>query len=251
MTSHPTPRSTTSTTLTAALCAVGAALLAAAPAQASQYDRHDALCRTPDGRTPAIMNNPGSLHRAYAAMRNGQPVIVFNPRRMADLSPITRVWVYYHECAHHALGHTVGNRLATRENDADCWAIRAMRYRGILTAAHYRVIKADMHRVYRQGGDVHLPGHLRAEHLDLCLRTTGYGKIRNAKFTPLILRKQMAMRNGRPQGDPNGNPNGSPRPHNRPNYRPQARNGRLGEPEPTPNSNQPNAFNERRQLEEN
>lgn len=239
-------RLTTATFLTAAASAVGAAMIAVAPAHASQFDRNDPLCRTPHGRLAQIKNNPGSLHRAYAAMRNGGPVIVFNPRRMAQLSPITRIWVYYHECAHHALGHTVGNRVVTRENDADCWAIRAMRYRGLLTAARYRLIKADMHRVYRRGGPVHLPGHLRAEHLDLCLKTTGYGRIRNAKFTPLILRRKMAMRHGRrrPHADPRGN--GWTQPYGQRNGRP---NGRRGEPEPAPN--QIHSFNERRQLEEN
>lgn len=242
MTAVSTPRIATVAIIAAAACA---ALVAAAPAQASQFDLHDPLCRTPDGRAPMVMNDPASLHRAYAAMRGGRPVVVFNPNKMTDLQPITRIWVYYHECGHHALGHTSGNRAVTRENDADCWAIRAMRYRGILTRERYRVILADMHRVYRRGGDVHLPGHLRAEHLDQCLRTTGgYGKIRNAKFTPQILKRQMAMRHGQGNPDPNGlgQPPAS--------YGPQT-HGRRGEPERQNTPYGGDRFSERRQLEEN
>ncbi len=251
----PTPRKTT--TVISAAAALAAIALAAAPAQASQYDRNDPLCRTPDGRVPQISNNPGSLHRAYAAMRGGQPVIVFNPRRMADLQPITRVWVYYHECAHHALGHSSGNRALTRENDADCWAIRAMRHRGLLTKAHYRVIVADMRRVYHRGGMLHLPGHLRAEHLGYCLRTTGgYGKIRNARFTPKIVKRQMAMRNGqgnhhnrtRPHADPRlGQPEPQHQSRNRTYTRPGI--GRQGEPEPAPRADNRRYGN--MQMEEN
>lgn len=249
MTAAPTKRPTTATMLTAAAAMLGATTLAAGPAQASQYNLRDRLCRAPNGQVPMVMNNPGSLHRAYAAMRGGRPVIVFNPRRMLDLSPATRIWVYYHECAHHALGHTSGNRLATRENDADCWAIRAMRYRGLLTRARYRMIKADMRRVYRRGGLVHLPGHLRAQHLDLCLRTKGYGRILNAKFTPLIVKRQMAMRNGR--GNARGSRMGDPfnqSLQSRPTRRHQVRRGRPGQPEPMTNQNR--YLQERRQLEE-
>ena len=45
---------------------------------------------------------------AQASRANGAPVIYYNPNVLAWFQPVTRLFWYMHECAHHALGHTIG-----------------------------------------------------------------------------------------------------------------------------------------------
>ena len=58
---------------------------------------------------------------------NGVRVIYLNPFILNNLPPSVQLFVYAHECAHHALGHTYGFNQFSREIEADCWAIRTGR----------------------------------------------------------------------------------------------------------------------------
>ena len=61
------------------------------------------------------------------AVRSPQPAIVYNPQITHAVSPQTRVFFYWHECAHHQLGHTLGaGHPRMNEQSADCWAIRRL-----------------------------------------------------------------------------------------------------------------------------
>ena len=97
------------------------------------------------------------------------PVIIYNPRRLARLKPSTRVFFYAHECAHHALGHTVGlgHPLAV-EQDADCWAIRNLVKRNIFSHHDIKMVQTDLAKLGR-GDRTHLPGPERAKRLPGCL----------------------------------------------------------------------------------
>ena len=39
---------------------------------------------------------------------DGTPVIYWNPKRQYSPQGVTQVYLYLHECAHHALGHVYG-----------------------------------------------------------------------------------------------------------------------------------------------
>jgi hypothetical protein len=174
---------------TVAAVAVLSAILFVGVAHARSY-RNVRLtsCRDANGvRVLAVKTT--RLHNVGMSGRvRGRPVMLFNPLVLARFRPITRVFWFYHECAHQVLGHTLGFRPISRERDADCWAIREMKRRGLLTAAKLRTIEADLHPL---GGDgvLYLPGPRRAAYVGYC--ATGRYKPRRA---PL----RMVRRNDRP-----------------------------------------------------
>jgi hypothetical protein len=78
---------------------------------------------------------------AYANIINGQPVIFYNIRVLSWLEPQTRLFMYAHECAHHVLGHTLGtSHPLSREQEADCWAIKELKERDIVDDDDIEVI---------------------------------------------------------------------------------------------------------------
>lgn len=129
-------------------------------------------CFDPQGRPVVVFAShkvkPSQVAIAGRA-RDGRPIIAYNKAAMRRFHLITRVYIYYHECAHHVLGHSSGNRPVTRESDADCWSIRYMARRGLLTWKGLRWIQADLSRF--GGGDrVHPPGSQRAAYAERCFR---------------------------------------------------------------------------------
>lgn len=117
----------------------------------------------------------GNVAIAARLRGSGQPIIAYNPTAMSRLHPITRIYVYYHECAHHVLGHTSGHRPPTREADADCWAIKYMARRGLLNWRGLRHIQRDI--INSRGSHVHLAGRHRASLLAGCLRSAATSRV--------------------------------------------------------------------------
>jgi len=99
---------------------------------------------------------------------NGAPIIQYNTRVLASLQPQTRLFFYAHECAHHALAHSVRNVPFTQEQEADCWAVRTLTERGDLDDDDVSVVQSDISRA-GQGDWTHLPGPQRAINLRRCL----------------------------------------------------------------------------------
>jgi hypothetical protein len=92
-------------------------------------------------------------------------------RVLSWVSPATRRFFYAHECAHHALGHTLGASYPTqREQQADCWAIRTLVSAGQIGSSDLREIQSDVARLGRADW-THLPGPQRAINLNACLGT--------------------------------------------------------------------------------
>jgi len=99
---------------------------------------------------------------------NGRPIIRWNPYVLSSFHPITRLFWYMHECAHHALGHTIGSAHPfVREKQADCWAIRTMFRRGMLDRRALRIIQIDLSNLPGDGW-IYLPGPLRSISLEGC-----------------------------------------------------------------------------------
>jgi hypothetical protein len=151
----------------AGLAAIVAASLPGSAA-ADAYKR----CYDPQGRPVLVfasakvkINNVAIAGRT----KDGRPFIAYNAKALKRFHPLTRIYIYYHECAHHRLGHSSGYRPQNRENAADCFAIRYMTRRGMLNERRLRIIMRDVRRA--GGGDaVHLPGAQRARLLAQCYR---------------------------------------------------------------------------------
>lgn len=98
------------------------------------------------------------------------PLIIYNPYVVASSLPATRVFFYYHECAHHVLGHTLGYALPlTMEQQADCWAIRELVARGIFGNQEIQQVQWQLAN-FSPGDWTHLPGPQRAINLYACLQ---------------------------------------------------------------------------------
>ena len=84
--------------------------------------------------------------------------------------PAVQQFFYYHECAHHVLGHTIGaGHPMTNEQAADCWAVRELVGRGIFGPGEVQRTQAWIHTA-SPGDWTHLPGPHRAINLNLCLQ---------------------------------------------------------------------------------
>jgi len=146
--------------------ALGVASTLATPASArGAIDR----CYDPQGRPVRVIKSTKVKFANVAIAgrdRRGLPYIAYNPNALRRFHPMTRIYIYYHECAHHRLGHSSGHRPHTRESDADCWAIRYMVRRGLLNRASLRFIVRDTYS--RRGGGVHPAGPVRARYIQRC-----------------------------------------------------------------------------------
>ena len=98
---------------------------------------------------------------------NGARVIYLNPNMLNVLPPFIQFFWYFHECAHHALGHTYGFNQLYRENEADCWAIRLGRNSGWLSPND--LFQMDSY-FFSNPGTLwgHLPGPLRLQNFHNC-----------------------------------------------------------------------------------
>lgn len=98
---------------------------------------------------------------------NGQPIVLWNPAVTASMHPATIEFFYYHECAHHALGHTLGNYFPGAEAQADCWAKKTMIGLGVLNPPKYQIIAQQLFQNSKPGMD--WPnGAVRVQFLNNC-----------------------------------------------------------------------------------
>ena len=103
-----------------------------------------------------------------AAMRAGRPVILWNEKWLGSASGPMRLFVYLHECAHHALGHLWKLPSARNEEEADCWAYQLLVDGGIARGRHVAAIEREARAT--RGDDIHLGGEARVRSLRRCLR---------------------------------------------------------------------------------
>mgnify|MGYP001243454832 FL=1 len=98
----------------------------------------------------------------------GMPIILYNPNVLQSMPGPTRTFFRYHECAHHALGHTVSGPSMQNEQNADCWAIRTMYQHGLLNPHVLSTIQNSIAQ-FGKADWTHLPGPRRAINLKACL----------------------------------------------------------------------------------
>lgn len=100
----------------------------------------------------------------------GGPVIMLDPILMAKLPANLQVFFRLHECGHHVLGHLIAPT-SESEKEADCWAIRQARKRGL---THDDIIAWKPHFAASKGSIFgHLPGPQRIDFLLTCLDSEG------------------------------------------------------------------------------
>jgi hypothetical protein len=75
---------------------------------------------------------------------SGSPVILYSPQIAAEYDMATRLFFYFHECGHHALGHSLRRQPASEEQQADCWAIRTLVSRGLFSDRDISQVQADI-----------------------------------------------------------------------------------------------------------
>ncbi|MEO5374290.1 MAG: hypothetical protein H7840_08415 [Alphaproteobacteria bacterium] len=148
------------------------ALTLASPASAANYGQHFGVCHvvTAAGPAPVPMIADRSIRDvSLATIRRGVPVIDFNPDVAERMTPATRLFFHAHECAHHALGHTLGAGRPDRvEQEADCWAIRGLVGLGLVGPRDVALVQVDLLR-FAPPDATHVPGAVRAVNLLRCL----------------------------------------------------------------------------------
>jgi hypothetical protein len=89
------------------------------------------------------------------------------------MPPAVLTFFLYHECGHHALGHTLGAGFPlTNEQAADCWAARTLVASGQFDEDDIRTVQIAITRFGRADW-THLPGPMRAMNLPACLAPSG------------------------------------------------------------------------------
>ncbi len=98
------------------------------------------------GRQVASIPDPSIDDIARAGMSRAYgPVILYNPAIVNRARPATRTFFYFHECAHHALGHTLGfAHPQASEQQADCWAVRELMGRRLFSTVELRVVQDEV-----------------------------------------------------------------------------------------------------------
>jgi hypothetical protein len=119
---------------------------------------------------------------AYSTLSHGLPTIFFNQTFMQSIahSAAMVMFVYEHECGHHALGHIEEGQTAQgslsqknhfkQELDADCYAAQKLREMGYTS----KDITSIIDDVYPWPKDPEHPsGKVRSQHVASCFKSAG------------------------------------------------------------------------------
>lgn len=133
------------------------------------------------GNSVGSFSDPTINDIAFATIRMGHPVILFNPMLMNRSSPAMQRFIYMHECGHHALGQIVAlastgaSRVsAVGEQEADCYAARQLLLLGALSRQDLAQVQSEL-AAFGPGDWTHFPGPVRAFNLIACLNGDGGG----------------------------------------------------------------------------
>jgi hypothetical protein len=154
-----------------------AVLLPAAAAAQVTYEG----CQDNLGTPVASVVNPAIPDIAIATVAvlnpalGPRPVIYYQPSVVQLPSPLRRL-IYFHECAHHALGQVIAavNGIPIsmpQEQAADCWAIVRLVQSGEFRSAQVQLVQAAFSM--SPGNATHLPGPIRAANFAACLAAAG------------------------------------------------------------------------------
>jgi hypothetical protein len=161
-------------------------IMLAQPAQAQiPYDG----CVDRQGRKIEGIISDSLTYPGWAMVRaDGTPVIYWNPRRHYSTNQVDLLFLYLHECGHHALGHvyrwgTVAEQ-KKMEVEADCWAMQLMVDGGMIKGRHLEALEADFRN--SRGDAVHLGGTALIQSWRSCLNDRTDGKLWRAALDSLV-----------------------------------------------------------------
>jgi hypothetical protein len=144
-------------------------VLAAAASAKAQPVPLTLTCNTASGRAvAAVQITSGTIARA-ALDQDGRAVVRYDPRRIDGVTPQDQLFVFAHECGHHALGHDARAPMtAVQEQEADCYAIRSLISRAGFTRSDVATLTTEMTGL-EAGIARHLPWRARVYDLEGCL----------------------------------------------------------------------------------
>ncbi len=188
---------------TLTLGAVALAALAATSAAGANAAsaRTQLTCQMKNGKRTHVVVSPYFKTIAFAQRTiDGEPIIVFNPAFTSRFATGkgTVIFTFFHECGHHVLGHTKPRRRHAgynreqkrRELAADCYAIREMWNRRMLTRQRMTTILRDLSRL--QEDPEHPSGKVRTRVVVRCLRS--YAKRGQARYDDNTLQRNDPYR---------------------------------------------------------
>lgn len=142
-------------------------LLAIAPAAlAAQAPYSGCVDRAGVAITATERNDIGA--GAIATRQEDRPVIWWNRGNLQWTRPATQLFVYLHECGHHALGHLYKAPALRWEREADCWAMELLVDGGMLGPNDEGWIRSDLIRMF-PGDGLHLSGEAAVRDTWACI----------------------------------------------------------------------------------
>lgn len=112
-----------------------------------------------------LVANLGDVGRARNLFKT--PVIMLDPDHLNRLPAKLQLFFFGHECAHHVLGHTYVMR-PSAESEADCWAAKDGRARGLFTRYEVEGWAPWFAKSRGNAASGHMPGPERAKFILAC-----------------------------------------------------------------------------------
>lgn len=126
-------------------------------------------CTDQTGRAVRVVQTTTGIVAKATVDDDGRRVIDVDGRRVDAISPQQQLFVYEHECAHHALGHDVTRPFTTvQEQAADCAAIQMLMRKAGVTSNDVVILENEL-RNATPGGARRLPWRARTYDLEGCL----------------------------------------------------------------------------------
>lgn len=145
-----------------------AALLGMVAAPAALHAQHDLTgCLDRQQRPVELRVKNDMGWGGLATIVDGKPVIYWNKHLMDRANRPMQIFVYFHECAHHVLGHVWTGESPRAEREADCWAIQLMVESGMIRGGHVAMIERELR--HSRGDANHLGGEELIQSLAACI----------------------------------------------------------------------------------
>ena len=126
-------------------CLVAASLFALAAQSEAQPAPTTIGCTDGSGRTVRAVQTAKGIIAKATVDDDGRPVIEYDSRPLDGINSPHRLFVYAHECGHHALGHDATRPFtAAQEQQADCYGIQALTRRAGFTSNDVMILQADL-----------------------------------------------------------------------------------------------------------
>lgn len=124
-------------------------------------------CNNYQGQRVAFFSDRTLNNIGVASKIGNSPYIVMNPIVTNQFSDLVTLWWVAHECGHHAIPPHLNN-----EQNADCYAIRALKSYGLVNNVNQlQSFAIELRNLQGSLKTGHLPGPARANHIARCALT--------------------------------------------------------------------------------